>query len=154
MIPIKHLMHIKVKIEEVFSALSDENKLIEWYTTGVVGNFEKNNIVSFEFVNFATFKFKIIAFEPMPQTFNELIKIKKNYPNRFYINRIGLGQKKAQKHIYFDKNNLELGEIVNDVRIISLEYFFLKLWSYQKKCLKKKYYCVFYQVLECNLLTA
>ena len=43
----------------------------------------------------------------MPQTFNELIKIKKNYPNRFYINRIGLGQKKAQKHIYFDKNTLK-----------------------------------------------
>ncbi len=64
MIPIKHLMHINVKIEEVFSAISDENKLKEWYTTGVVGNFEKNKIVSFEFVNFATFKFKIIAFEP------------------------------------------------------------------------------------------
>lgn len=29
--------------------------------------------------------------------------------------------------IYFNKNNLELEEIVNDVRIISLEYFFLKL---------------------------
>ena len=64
MIPIKHLMHINVKIEEVFSAISDENKLKEWYTTGVVGNFEKNKIVSFEFVNFTTFKFKIIAFEP------------------------------------------------------------------------------------------
>ena len=45
MIPIKHLMHINVKIEEVFSAISDENKLKEWYTTGVVGNFEKNKTV-------------------------------------------------------------------------------------------------------------
>ena len=62
MIPIKHLMHINAKIDDVFSALSSENKLKKWYTTGVVGNFEKNEIVSFDFVNFANFKFKIIAF--------------------------------------------------------------------------------------------
>ena len=28
---------------------------------------------------------------------------------------------------YLNKNNLEINKIVNDVRIISLEYFFLKL---------------------------
>ena len=50
---------------------------------------------------------KIIAFEPMPKTFNELVKIKKNYSNRFFIYKLGLGQKKTKKNLYFDKNNLQ-----------------------------------------------
>ena len=50
---------------------------------------------------------KIIAFEPIPKTFNELIKIKKNYSNRFFIYNIGLGEKKTKKNIYYDKDNLQ-----------------------------------------------
>ena len=49
----------------------------------------------------------IIAFEPMPKTFNELIKIRKNYSNRFFIYNIGLGHKKAKKNIYYDRKNLQ-----------------------------------------------
>ncbi len=62
---------------------------------------------------------KIIAFEPMPKTFNQLIKIKKIYPNRFYINRIGLGQKKTKKNIYFDKNNLQWANFNPEVNKIN-----------------------------------
>ena len=61
---------------------------------------------------------KIIAFEPMPKTFNELIKLKKKYPNRFFINQMGLGQKKAQKVIYFDKDNLQWANFNSEVNKI------------------------------------
>ena len=60
MIPIKHLLHINNSIREVFIALSNKEKMKEWYTTGVEGVFEKDEIITFEFVNLATFKFKII----------------------------------------------------------------------------------------------
>ena len=60
MIPIKHLLHINNSIREVFIALSNKEKMKKWYTTGVEGIFEKDEIITFEFVNLATFKFKII----------------------------------------------------------------------------------------------
>ena len=44
---------------------------------------------------------RIIAFEPLPKTFRELIKIKKHYPNRFYVYNIGLGRKKEKKTYLF-----------------------------------------------------
>ena len=61
---------------------------------------------------------KIIAFEPMPKTFSELIKIKKKYPKRFYINQIGLGEKKVKKNIYFDKDNLQWANFNSEVNKI------------------------------------
>ena len=64
MIPIKHLMHISAPVEEVFSALSDIKKLSQWYTTNVKGKFEKDEIITFEFVNFAVFKFKVVVLIP------------------------------------------------------------------------------------------
>ena len=60
MIPIKHLLHINNSIRDVFIALSNKEKMKKWYTTGVEGVFEKDEIITFEFVNLATFKFKII----------------------------------------------------------------------------------------------
>ena len=64
MIPIKHLMHISAPVEEVFSALSEIEKLSQWYTTNVKGKFEKDEIITFEFVNFAVFKFKVVVLIP------------------------------------------------------------------------------------------
>ena len=60
MIPIKHLFHISAPIHKVFEALSQPESLSKWYTTLVNGKFELDKIVTFEFVNFASFKFKII----------------------------------------------------------------------------------------------
>ena len=40
---------------------------------------------------------KVIAFEPLSKTFKKLIKIKKNYSDRFFIYNIGLGEKKTKK---------------------------------------------------------
>ncbi|MAU58072.1 MAG: hypothetical protein CMC33_00205 [Flavobacteriaceae bacterium] len=62
MTPIKHLLHIKSKKEEVFSALSKPDKISKWYTTIVKGEFKLDKIVIFEFVNFASFKFKITEY--------------------------------------------------------------------------------------------
>ena len=62
MTPIKHLLHIKSNKEEVFSALSKPDKISKWYTTIVTGEFKLDQIVIFEFVNFASFKFKITEY--------------------------------------------------------------------------------------------
>jgi|TARA_B110000285_G_scaffold231341_1_gene299873 uncharacterized protein YndB with AHSA1/START domain len=61
MIPIKLLMHINASKEDVFKALTESDKLSKWYTTIVKGEFKLDEIVTFEFVNFAVFKFKVIA---------------------------------------------------------------------------------------------
>ncbi len=61
MTPIKHLFHISTPINKVFEALSQPESLSKWYTTIVNGNFKLGEIVTFEFVNFAAFKFKIIS---------------------------------------------------------------------------------------------
>ena len=63
MIPIKHLMHINSPVEDVFSALSSLEKMKKWYTTKIEGIFSKDEVVTFEFVNLATFKFKVIHFK-------------------------------------------------------------------------------------------
>lgn len=62
MTPIKHLLHIKSNKEKVFSALSKPDKISKWYTTIVKGEFKLDQIVIFEFVNFASFKFKITEY--------------------------------------------------------------------------------------------
>jgi uncharacterized protein YndB with AHSA1/START domain len=61
MIPIKLLMHINSAKEKVFKALTESNELSKWYTTIVKGEFKLNEIITFEFVNFAEFKFKVTA---------------------------------------------------------------------------------------------
>ena len=55
MIPIKLLMHINAPKEEVFNALTESDKLSKWYTTIVKGEFKLNEIITFEFINFAEF---------------------------------------------------------------------------------------------------
>ena len=64
-------MHINSPKEKVFKALSNSNELSKWYTTVVKGEFKLNEIISFEFVNFAEFKFKVIAL-----TQNESVHLK------------------------------------------------------------------------------
>ena len=64
MIPIKHLMHINAPKEQVFKALSEAEGLSQWYTTLVSGDFAMDQVVTFEFVNFAAFKFKIVGYVP------------------------------------------------------------------------------------------
>lgn len=74
MIPIKLLMHINSTKEKVFKALTESNELSEWYTTVVNGKFELNEIISFEFVNFAKFKFKVIAIIQNESVYLEIVE--------------------------------------------------------------------------------
>ena len=64
-------MHINSPKEKVFKALTNSNELSKWYTTVVKGEFKLNEIITFEFVNFAEFKFKVIAL-----TQNESVHLK------------------------------------------------------------------------------
>ena len=52
---IKHLFHINAPIEKVFKALSDANDLSEWYTSIVNGDVKLNSVITYEFVNLASF---------------------------------------------------------------------------------------------------
>ena len=74
MIPIKLLMHINSTKEKVFKALTESNELSEWYTTVVNGKFELNEIISFEFVNFAKLKFKVIAIIQNESVYLEIVE--------------------------------------------------------------------------------
>jgi len=74
MIPIKLLMHINSTKEKVFKALTESNELSEWYTTVVNGKFELNEIISFEFINFAKFKFKVIAIIQNESVYLEIVE--------------------------------------------------------------------------------
>ena len=74
MIPIKLLMHINSTKEKVFKALTESNELTKWYTTVVNGKFELNEIISFEFINFAKFKFKVITIIQNESVYLEIVE--------------------------------------------------------------------------------
>ena len=61
---------------------------------------------------------KIIAFEPMPQSFKELKNLKKKYKERLNIFNIGVGDKQTSKTLYYDKNNLQWANFNNEVNSI------------------------------------
>ena len=61
---------------------------------------------------------KIIAFEPMPQSFKELQNLKKEYKDRLSIFNIGVGDKQTNKTLYYDKNNLQWANFNNEVNSI------------------------------------
>lgn len=60
MVPIKLLMHINSPKSEVFKAITETDKLSKWYTTIVQGVFKLDEIITFEFVNFAEFNFRVV----------------------------------------------------------------------------------------------
>ena len=76
MIPIKLLMHINSPKEMVFKALTETNELSKWYTTMVKGDFKLGEIITFEFVNFAEFKFKVISLTQNESVYLEIVEWK------------------------------------------------------------------------------
>ncbi len=76
MIPIKLLMHINSPKEMVFKALTETNELSKWYTTIVKGDFKLGKIITFEFVNFAEFKFKVISLTQNESVYLEIVESK------------------------------------------------------------------------------
>ncbi len=76
MVPIKLLLHINSPKEKVFKALTESNELSKWYTTIVNGIFNLNEIITVEFVNFAEFKFKVVALVPNESIHLEIVESK------------------------------------------------------------------------------
>ena len=50
---------------------------------------------------------RVIAFEPMPESFNKLNLLKKIFINRLLTFNIGIGEKEGIKKLYYDKKNLQ-----------------------------------------------
>ena len=76
MVPIKLLLHINSPKEKVFKALTESSELSKWYTTIVNGIFNLNEIITVEFVNFAEFKFKVVALVPNESIYLEIVESK------------------------------------------------------------------------------
>tara|TARA_B100000963_G_scaffold357358_1_gene379372 strand:- start:3352 stop:3786 length:435 start_codon:yes stop_codon:yes gene_type:complete len=76
MVPIKLLLHINSPKEKVFKALTESSELSKWYTTIVDGKFNLNEIITVEFVNFAEFKFKVVALVPNESVHLEIVESK------------------------------------------------------------------------------
>lgn len=62
---------------------------------------------------------KVIAFEPIQKSFRKLQNIKKLFNNRFYIFKIGLGDKKSRQTIYYDAKNLQWANFNPEVNKIN-----------------------------------
>ena len=72
---IKHLFHINSPIENVFDALSDIEKLKEWYTTETSGESKLNGIINFRFGEI-DFKIQILEYEKNKKITKYIIEVK------------------------------------------------------------------------------
>tara|TARA_B100000530_G_C15492971_1_gene303283 strand:- start:27 stop:461 length:435 start_codon:yes stop_codon:yes gene_type:complete len=121
MIPIKHLLHIKSKKEEVFDALSQPDKISKWYTSIVKGKFKLDEIVIFEFVNFATFKFKIIEY-----VHNELLTmecIESDIPVEGHVMKYELDENDGKTRVRYSYNGFsEMDDSYANMNFSSAKY--------------------------------
>jgi FkbM family methyltransferase len=62
---------------------------------------------------------KILAFEPIPQSFKKLQKIKRNYLNRFLIYKLGIGEKNSKNVINYNQKNLQWANFNSEVNQIN-----------------------------------
>ncbi len=99
MIPIKLLLHINSPKEEVFKALTLSNELSKWYTTIVKGVFKLDEIITFEFVNFAEFKFKVIAITQNESVHLEIVE--SEFDNVGHIMKYDLDENDGKTRVRF-----------------------------------------------------
>ncbi|MDA8762717.1 SRPBCC domain-containing protein [Flavobacteriaceae bacterium] len=99
MIPIKLLLHINSPKEEVFKALTISNELSKWYTTIVKGVFKLDEIITFEFVNFAEFKFKVIAITQNESVHLEIVE--SEFDNVGHIMKYDLDENDGKTRVRF-----------------------------------------------------
>jgi len=62
---------------------------------------------------------RVIAFEPMPESFNRLNLLKKIFINRLYTYNIGIGEKEEIKKIHYDKHNLQWANFNPEIKKIN-----------------------------------
>ena len=99
MIPIKLLIHINSPKEEVFEALTESDKLSKWYTTIVKGVFKLDEIITFEFINFAEFKFKVIAITQNESVHLEIVE--SEFDNVGHIMKYDLDENDGKTRVRF-----------------------------------------------------
>jgi uncharacterized protein YndB with AHSA1/START domain len=105
MIPIKLLLHINSPKEEVFKALTLSNELSKWYTTIVKGVFVLNEIITFEFVNFAHFKFKVIAITKNESVHLEIVE--SEFDNIGHIMKYDLDENDGKTRVRYTYEGFE-----------------------------------------------
>ena len=105
MIPIKLLLHINSPKEEVFKALTLSNELSKWYTSIVKGVFVLNEIITFEFVNFAEFKFKVIGIRQNESVHLEIVE--SEFDNVGHIMKYDLDENDGKTRVRFTYEALE-----------------------------------------------
>ena len=121
MIPIKLLMHINASKEEVFNALTESDKLSKWYTTIVQGEFKLNEIITSEFINFAEFKFKVIALTHNESVYLEIIE--SGLDNIGYIMKYELDENNGKTRVrYTYEGFAEMDDSYSNMNYSSAKY--------------------------------
>ena len=105
MIPIKLLLHINSPKIDVFEALTQSDELSKWYTTVVEGVFELNEIIIFEFVNFAKFKFKVVAIKQ--NEFVHLEVLESEFDNVGHIMKYDLDENDGKTRVRYTYEGFE-----------------------------------------------
>ena len=105
MIPIKLLLHINSPKEEVFKALTLSDELSKWYTTIVKGVFVLNEIITFEFVNFAEFKFKVIGIRQNESVHLEIVE--SEFDNVGHIMKYDLDENDGKTRVRYSYEGFE-----------------------------------------------
>ena len=105
MIPIKLLLHINSPKIDVFEALTQSDELSKWYTTVVEGVFELNEIITFEFVNFAKFKFKVVAIKQ--NEFVHLEVLESEFENVGHIMKYDLDENDGKTRVRYTYEGFE-----------------------------------------------
>lgn len=98
-------MHINSPKEKVFKSLTNSNELSKWYTTVVKGEFKLNETITFEFVNFAEFKLKVILL-----TQNESVHLKvveSKFDNLGHIMKYDLDENNGKTRVRYTHDGFE-----------------------------------------------
>ena len=121
MIPIKLLMHVNSPKEMVFKALTDTNKLSKWYTTIVKGDFKLGEIVTFEFVNFAEFKFKVISLTQNESVYLEIVESK--FDNVGHVMKYELDENDGKTRVRYTYEGFsEMDDSYSNMNFSSVKY--------------------------------
>lgn len=114
-------MHINSPKEKVFKALTHSNELSKWYTTVVKGEFKLNEIITFEFVSFAEFKFEVIAL-----TQNECVHLKvveSKFDNLGHIMKYDLDENDGKTRVrYTHEGFVEMDDFYANMNYSSAKY--------------------------------
>ncbi len=121
MVPIKLLMHINSSKEKVYNALTKPNELSKWYTTIVNGEFKLNQIITVEFVNFAEFKFKVVALIQNNSVHLEIVESK--FDNVGHLMKYDLDENNGKTRVRYSYEGFsEMDDSYSNMNFSSAKY--------------------------------